>query len=355
MADAGLSRGGTQGSTRSPANPLALAYFTLFAAFIALIAVIALTGKTSDGEPSVTLALTPQQGFPQQVVAPKTAGLRLVNGNLVADPSLIEKTASGPLPMIAADGRKPMAAYAGPFNGADTRPRIAVVIGGLGLSPGATKLALDHLPPAVTLSFAPYASDLQRWVDAARGRGHEVLIEVPMEPFDYPASDPGPKTLLIAAGEKDNAKRLFWILSRCTGYVGATNLLGGRFLSNANAIEPVLGELAKRGLMFFDNSASGLSAAAAAAQRVNVPLAAGAVVLDAEQRHESIGARLAELETRARENGAATASGIVYPVTIQAVTQWAAGVENRGFVLAPISAVIAQREAATEETTPPAE
>ena len=33
-------------------------------------------------------------------------------------------------------------------------------------------------------------------VARAREAGHEVLLEVPMEPFDYPDNDPGPQTLL---------------------------------------------------------------------------------------------------------------------------------------------------------------
>ena len=330
--------------TRS-ANPLALACFTLFAALVALIAVIALTGNALDGEPSVSLALA-SRPFPQQVVAVNEAPKpRLVKGNLVADPALIEKTASGPLPIVAADGRKPMTAYARAFAATDTRPRIAIVIGGLGLSAGATKLALTHLPPAVTVSFAPYASGLQPWVDAARGQGREVLIEVPMEPLDYPANDPGPKTLLVANKGDENAKRLLWALSRATGYVGITNLLGGRFLNDAKVAEPMLAEIGKRGLLFFDNGTH--SVASAAAERVETPIVTGALVLDAMQSRENIEAKLAELEMRARENGTAIGSGILYPITIQQIAEWAKTLEGRGFVLAPISSAIAR-----PETTP---
>jgi polysaccharide deacetylase 2 family uncharacterized protein YibQ len=176
-------------------------------------------------------------------------------------------------------------------------------------------------------------------------------VEVPMEPFDFPASDPGPHTLLISAGVKENTKRLYWALSRSTGYAGVTNLLGGRFLSESNAVEPMLAELTKRGLLFFDNGASSRSAAATAAGRVNAPIVTGALVLDAVQSHEAIEAKLAELELQARENGAAVASGIIYPVTIQQVALWAATLERRGFVLAPISAVVSRPEAASEPAT----
>ncbi len=354
MADAGFSPGGWSGRGARPrSSALGLATFTLFAALAALIVVVTLAGNPLDGEPSVTLTLS-QRIVPQQTVTPTAAaGPRLVNGNLVADPALLEKTSAGSLPIIAADGRKPMQAYARPFDATDTRPHIAVVISGLGLSASASKLALDHLPPAVTLSFAPYASDLQYWVDQARARGHEVLVEVPMEPFDFPASDPGPHTLLTSAGGKENTKRLYWALSRATGYVGVTNLLGGRFLSEDNAVEPMLGELTKRGLLFFDNGASARSVTAEAAESLKAPLVTGTLVLDAVQNHEAIESRLVELELQARETGLGIASGIIYPITIQQVSEWAATLERRGFVLMPISAVVARQQATTETTPAP--
>jgi hypothetical protein len=134
----------------------------------------------------------------------------------------------GPLPIIAADGRTPAQAYARPFE-ANGKPRVSLVIGGLGLNAAATRSAIESLPPEVTLSFVPYAEGLQGWIDLARANGHEVLLEIPMEPMDYPANDPGPYTLLAQAQPDDLGKRMDWLLSRAQGYFGVTNYLGGRF------------------------------------------------------------------------------------------------------------------------------
>lgn len=321
---------------RRAAHPLSLAFFTLIAALAALITVITLTGNPSDGDPVVSLELALLPAVPK--APPQPPRPRFVDGNLVADPALLEQTPDGPLPIIATDGRSPLQAYARAFDARDTRPRVAIVIGGLGLSASATKLALDHLPPTVTLSFAPYASDVQRWVDGARGAGHEVLVEVPMEPFDFPATDPGPHTLTAAVSVDENTKRLSWSLSRFTGYVGVTNLLGGRFLGEAGALNPVLAVLGKRGLLFFDNGTNSHSLAAETASRVNTPAVTGAMVLDAVQSRGAIAAKLTELELRARANGTAVASGFLYPITIEVVAEWASTLEKRGLVLAPISA-----------------
>src|SRR5690606_15597580 len=99
----------------------------------------------------------------------------------------------GPLPSIASDGRVPAQAYARPFR-ANGRPRVALIVGGLGLNAVTTRAAIERLPAEVTLSFVPYAEGLQAWIDMARAHGHEVMLEMPMEPTGYPDNDPGPYT-----------------------------------------------------------------------------------------------------------------------------------------------------------------
>src|SRR5690606_14076316 len=121
------------------------------------------------------------------------------------DQALVEETADGPLPKIAADGRKPSEVYARPVP-PDARidRRIALVVSGMGISESATAHAIEVLPPEVTLSFAPYGSGLQDWIAKARAAGHEVLLELPMEPFGYPQNDPGPHTLLTGGDKGEN-------------------------------------------------------------------------------------------------------------------------------------------------------
>ena len=117
-----------------------------------------------------------------------------------------------------------MTVYARPTNADASRPRVAILIRGLGLSQSATQTAIDTLPPEITLSFVPYPKDLQSWVNKARAAGHEVMLELPMEPYDYPDNDPGPSTLLTGLEPDENTKRLEWLLSRFTGYVGVTKV-----------------------------------------------------------------------------------------------------------------------------------
>jgi polysaccharide deacetylase 2 family uncharacterized protein YibQ len=261
---------------------------------------------------------------------------------LLADPALIENTPQGPLPRIADDGRKPMTAYAAPAPAG--KFKIAIVVSGLGLSASATKAAIDALPPAVTLGFAPYAQDVSSWVAEARARGHELLLEIPMEPFDFPDSDPGPHTLRAGQNEDANIQRLTWALSRFTGYAGVTNLLGQRFLSDSDALSPAMTYLNRRGLYFFDNGSAAQSVTPIVAGQVGMPLAQSGPAIDSIQTALEIDRRLSDLETQARANGSAVGSAFLYPVTIARLAGWAKGLEARGFVLVPVSAIVSAQK-----------
>jgi len=280
----------------------------------------------------------PPTAVPTNITQPVYAGRALV-----ADPALIENTAQGPLPKIGADGTPPLRAYAAPAldNG---HPRIAIVVSGLGISAKATAEALATLPPQVTLAFAPYASDVQRWVAEARREGHEVLLEVPMEPFDFPDSDPGPHTLRSGVAEDANTERLVWSLTRFTGYTGVTNLLGGRLMSDSDSLEPVMTYLARRGLLFYDNGNATHSAAPDVAARAGVPFAQASSTIDSIQTAMEIDRQLSDLETRARAGGTASGAGFLYPVTVQRVANWAQGLPSRGFVLVPASAIVTPKK-----------
>ena len=162
-----------------------------------------------------------------------------------------------------------------------------------------------------------------------------------MEPYDFPDSDPGEHTLRTSAGEEANTQRLSWALTRFTGYVGVTNLLGGRFLSEPGPIEPMMTFLMRRGLIFYDNGAASHSVAPMVAERLGAPFVQATNTIDTIQASMEIDHRLADLEVEARTHGKAVGTGFRYPVTMERVTLWARGLQGRGFVLAPISAIVA--------------
>jgi polysaccharide deacetylase 2 family uncharacterized protein YibQ len=257
-------------------------------------------------------------------------------GSALAQAPVPGLTAPGPggalLPIIGGNGQKPWQAYARPFT-ANGKPKVALVIGGLGLNPAYTRRAIELLPAEVTLSFAPYAEGLQGWIDLARANGHEVLLETPMEPNDYPQNDPGPYTLLAAGAPGEIVKKTEWVLSRATGYFGVTNYLGSRFVASGPAMNAFSGVLKQRGVAFVDD---GL----AARKGSGPPRASADRIVDEDLSAEAIARSFTALEAAARSNGQALGSGFAYPVTLESAAVWARSLEGRGFQLAPASALL---------------
>jgi len=230
-------------------------------------------------------------------------------------------------------------AYATPFAPAGDRPRIAVVVTGLGPSPAAARAAI-RLPASVTLGFASYTRDLQRWIDLARAAGHEVLLDVPMEPETYPRDDPGPLPLLTSLSIAENLKRLDWHLSRASGYIGVTHDMGSRFTASTEDMRPILTDVRARGLMFLDARTARHSVGDAVAAALNVPRVANDRFIDAQAARPAIDKEFRVIERIARRDGEAVAIGHAFPVTLDMLNVWLGGLAKGGFALAPLSAVI---------------
>lgn len=255
-----------------------------------------------------------------------------------ADPRVSEGSAAGVLPRIGEGGLTPRAVYAAPFT-AGAEPKIAVVMTGVGIGAQGTADAISKLPGGVTLAFAPYGRDLPNQVARARRDGHEILLQVPMEPRDYPDSDPGPHTLRANGEARANIVRLHWLMSRFPGYVGLMNFMGGRLMTQDGAYAGLLEEINRRGLLFLDDGSSRDSRTAPLAEKIGVP------VRIADRLHEtgggkSLESQLAEVEEIARKKGSAVISVPALPANIERIAAWQRDLAGRGLVLAPLSAII---------------
>lgn len=268
---------------------------------------------------------------------PSAVGQNLAMAHL-PDQALIEESETGPLPIRAADGRRPVDVYARPWSGA-RGARVAIVIGGLAVSQTGTQAAIEKLPAEVTLAFAPQGNSISRWMQAARRKGHEILMQAPLEPFDYPNIDPGRNTLTVDAAPDENMERLRWTLSRTTNYTGVMNYMGARFVADAKAMAPVMAELGKRGLLYLDDGSTARSVAPDLAMKDRVPLASGDAIIDAERDRGAILKKLDQLEATARAKGFALGTGSAFDVTVDAVTSWVAEAKRRGIEIVPVSAV----------------
>jgi len=216
---------------------------------------------------------------------------------------------------------------------------VAIVIVQLGMNKLATETAIRNLPPAFTLAFSSTERNLSRWVTLAREIGHEVLIDLPMEPENFPLNDPGPNTLLTTVPDKENLERLEATLSAATGYIGVATLTGGRFTANREKLLPVVAALKERGLMMIDGSVEAGRAVPTMAVQAGAPVARADVILDSVPSRKAIDAQLARLEQIVRNNGVAVAVGHAYPSTFERLHNWIALARKAGIGVVPLSAL----------------
>jgi hypothetical protein len=254
------------------------------------------------------------------------------------DQRLLEKSRYGMIPVVA-DGLKPFTVYAAEADRARAAkmPVVSIVVGGLGVGAAKTTEAIMKLPPAVTLAFTPYGSDPGKLAERARAQRHEILLQIPMEPFDYPDNDPGPQTLLTSLNSEQNLDRMYWHMSRFQGYAGIANFMGGRFVVADAMMQPIVREAARRGLGYFDDGTSPRSVAASAAASQAMPFAKADVGIDVVPTAAEIDRALANLESIARERGVAVGVASALPVSIERIAVWTKTLENHGIMLVPLT------------------
>ena len=311
-----------------------------------------LSGFAAMGPARPQAAITPSPAMPdvapgttapgQMAALPQAVPPNKVRATAAPLDQLVETTAFGPVPKIAEDGLRPMDAYArppmvGPY---DRVPRIVIIVGGIGISQTGTSKAIRDLPADVTLAFAPYGSSLGRWAGRAREAGHEILLQVPMEPVGYPQKNPGEHTLLISAGGAANAENLQWAMSRITSYTGVMNYMGARFLADQQATRSLLEELVGRGIFFLDDGSSGQSIAAAVGSAIRAPVVTGDLTIDKQRSSRQIEKQLENLEQIARTKGVAVGIASAFPTTVRTLAAWIPLARERGVALVPASAAL---------------
>lgn len=252
--------------------------------------------------------------------------------------ALSEKSDDGWLPIIGADGTKPWKFYAKPTNLKKGTTMIAVLVTGLGQNKIVTENAIQ-LPEAISLSFNPYARDTQGWGRASRVTGHETLIDLPLEPGNYPAVDPGPYGLLVEKGPQENERRLEWVLSRFGSYVGLVIPLNERFSGNAEAFKILLQSVANRGLIMVMAREPHKSETKTLVESSATVMVVADMLIDEELSPSAIQTRLTALEQLAKKRGYAVGVVQPFPLSIEQLKAWSETLKEKGIVLVPISAV----------------
>ena len=290
---------------------------------------------TPEAAPTIQEPLVPPGGDPLAAPAfsklPTRSDLKALLSPYPL-PELLKTSPNGPLP-ITAIGKEARSAYARPFSGDAASPRIAVVVVGLGLSKEATEAAIIRLPPEVTLSFSPYATNLDGWIKRARSAGHEVMLDLPLEPPNYPAHDSGTLSVLSSQTPLDVISHLESVLGKTTGYIGLAGSLRSPVVTGPQW--PILlRAIRNRGLLYLGDGLAGVS------QSDAPPSASVTLVPDESPFRAAIDVRLSRLMSAAMRDQMAVAYVSPLPVTMERLLAWFDSFPQRGVVLAPASALV---------------
>jgi polysaccharide deacetylase 2 family uncharacterized protein YibQ len=286
--------------------------------------------------PPAVASIEPQPVAPSAVAPPAAADTGERKAGPIAD--LIDHTQAGDLPRVGTDGTQAWRAYAAPAAPGD-KPRVAILVTGLGISPATDDRAIHTLPGAIDLGFLSFSERIHALAGQARASGHEVIIAAPMEPEGYPNDDPGPQTLLVKSSAAENVARLDWHLARADSYVGIAPAMGSSFTASPEPLRPVLAELAKRGLLYVDTGAAVFGAAPALAKTIGIPIAIADRTIDRVPTKAAIDRELGDLETLARRRGWAFGVAGAYPSTLDRLAAWSAGLDAKGIALVPVTAI----------------
>lgn len=316
------------------------------------------TGTATAQPQSTTAAPAPAKGAKGKGAAPapvETAGLVTPAATAAAyreipvlpagkplsapDPNYTETTEAGTLPR-ARGSQGVWKAYARPFDGPPDKPRVAIIITGLGLSRAATLAAISQMAGGITLAFDPHTRNLEEWVGLGRSNGHEALLHLPMEPNDFPVSDPGPMALLTDFDAVQNIARMHQVLASAIGYVGVVQIMGSKFAASDAALRPALEELKKRGLLFVNVPSGTEDRSFAVAQEIGLPVTRVDLKLDSNLSADAIDSQINELEKIAREKGRAVAIAEAYPITLARLSMWMQSLSLKEITLAPVSAMV---------------
>ena len=217
--------------------------------------------------------------------------------------------------------------------------RIAILLRGVGRNEQDGADAIAKLPSAISLAFLPYGAESLRLASQAREKGHEIIVQLPLEPTDYPTSNPGPDTLLTSLRPEENAARLQTVLKRFDGHAGVTNFMGGKMLQSKDALKPVLEDIKARGLLYVGESNNSHNTVRQVAREINLRYGAAQVLIDTQANPEAIDKALSRLAAIARQRGSAIGIGIANAVTIEQVQAWSEKLAAQGITLVPVGAL----------------
>ena len=212
--------------------------------------------------------------------------------------------------------------------------KITIIVSGLALSKSFTEKAFE-LPSKVVFGFSPYAAMIKEFTERARKENHEILVNLPLEPINYPVDDPGPLALLSNLNDHDNLERINEIFSRIGENLGVYTIEDERF-TQTKSVVPILAELKKRELNLVYGGAEHNLAFLQIAKAVGFNPIIIDSIIDKEVTEDSILASFFHLEELAKKNNHAVGMISPYPISINLLKNWLATFDSKKLTLSTL-------------------
>jgi polysaccharide deacetylase 2 family uncharacterized protein YibQ len=200
-------------------------------------------------------------------------------------------------------------------------PKIAIIIDDLGYDPFILK-NLEEIDFPLTLSLLPSAPYEKEVIALAKRKGWELLLHLPMEPKNYPDTNPGPDALLMDMTDVQISKRIDKYLEELPEAKGVNNHMGSAFTEHEEKMSVVLREIKKQKLFYIDSRTSVKTTGFQTAQKMGIPTANRNVFLDNDLSSEAIQMQLDRLIEIAKHFDQAVGIGHPHHQTIEILKKY---------------------------------
>ena len=197
--------------------------------------------------------------------------------------------------------------------------KVAIIIDDVGINRSNSDAFIDLNIP-LTLSFLPYARDVQHLVYRAQEKGHEIMLHFPMA--SQINLNPGPNALHTKLDAQERLRRIEYNLDLFKDYVGVNNHMGSAYTANRAYMDEFASIVKERDVFLIDSRTTHLTQLSEMAKRYHIPHVSRDVFLDNEEDVAAISQQFKRLQSVAQKRGYAVAIGHPYPETLIALKRW---------------------------------
>lgn len=202
----------------------------------------------------------------------------------------------------------------------DKSPEIAIIIDDIGYN---RKIAarLAELDSNLTFSILPNSPHKRSIALNAHKKGVEIMLHLPMEPFEYPKVNPGPGALLVSMTPDELTKQLSNDIAGIPHIKGVNNHMGSRMTTLSSKMYQIFTVLKKEDLFFIDSRTAPRSLCKPSARLLQIPFAERNIFLDHFQTRDAVKRQINSLIKKALKTGQAIGIGHPHKVTYEVLKE----------------------------------